>query len=141
MYQGNQLAKIHIGKKALGLDDGDYRAFLFGITRKSSAKDLTVAQRALVIHEMTRRGAFKPKPLTAQQKACVAKWYKLRTLGAVRSKDKSSLNRFCKKQIGKWNIADLTADETNKLLGVLEGWIQKVEHAPDHFSRKKLQEN
>lgn len=140
MYIGNQLAKIHIGKKHMGLSDDEYRAFLIGCTGKASSKDMTKGQRAVVIHEMNRRGAFKTKPLNSQQKACVAKWYKLRTLGAVSSKDKSSLNRFCKNQIGTWNIADLTVDETNKLLGILENWIQKVEHAPDHFIRPKLQE-
>ncbi|MBS9780909.1 MAG: regulatory protein GemA [Gammaproteobacteria bacterium] len=128
MYAGKQLAKIHIGKKELGLDDEDYQAFLFGLTGKSSAKSLTIRQRLLVIAEMQKRGAFKTKPLTGQQKACVAKWYKLRNLGVVSSKDKSSLNRYIKKRFEKWNICDLTTDETNQLLGHLQGWIDKVEH-------------
>ncbi len=132
MYQGNQLAKIHIGKKELCLNDDDYRAFLFGLTGKSSAKDLTIQQRLLVIGEMKKRGAFKKKPLTGQQKACVAKWYKLRHLGIVNSKDKSSLNRYIKKRFGKWNMSDLTTDETNQLLGHLQGWIDKVTPQGQH---------
>ncbi len=128
MYAGNQLAKIHIGKKELGLDDEDYQAFLFGLTGKRSAKYLTIRQRLVVVSEMQKRGAFKKKPLTGQQKACVAKWYTLRKLGAVNSKDKSSLNRYIKKRFGKWNMGDLTTDETNQLLGHLQGWIDKVEH-------------
>ncbi len=130
MYKGNQLAKIHIGKKHMGLSDDEYRAFLLGCTGKSSSKEMTVAERFKIIHEMTRRGAFKDarKPLTGVQKACVAKWYKLRQLGAIGSKDKASLNRFVKKHFNKWNVADLTIKESNKLAGILEGWIKKTEH-------------
>lgn len=137
MYQGNQLAKIHIGKKHMGLTDDEYRAFLMGCTGKSSAKDLTTAQRARVIYEMTRRGAFKraKKPLTGVQKACVAKWYKLRSLGAVNSKDKASLNRFVKANFSKWNVADLTVEQSNKLAGMLEGWIKKTEHTAGQDER------
>lgn len=140
MYQGNNLAKIHIGKKALGLDDDDYRAFLQGFTGKTSAKDMTPRERLLIIREMGKRGAFKTKALTGQQKACVAKWYKLRGLGEVNSKDKSSLNRFVKKQFGKWNVADLNADETNRLLGMLEHWIRRVEHAARPPEQPMLEE-
>ncbi len=140
MYQGNHLAKIHIGKKALGLDDDDYRAFLQGFTGKSSAKDMSTRERLQVIREMGKRGAFKPKPLTGQQKACVAKWYKLRGLGAVSSRDKSSLNRFCKKHLGKWNIGDLNTEETNQLLGMLENWIRKVEHAARCLKQPMIEE-
>lgn len=125
MYIGNQTARIHIGKARLGMDDDTYRAFLQRLTGKSSSKDMTTAQRALVLAEMTRLGAFKDarRPLTRQQRACIAKWYDLRIIGAIVSKDKSSLNRYVKKFLGKWNVADLTDEETNKLYNMLEGWL------------------
>ncbi len=129
MYQGNHKAKIHIGKKALGLDEEDYQAFLYGLTGKTSSKDMTLQQQLLVIREMAKRGAFKTKPLTGQQRACVAKWYELRRLGEVNSKDKSSLNRYCKNHFKKWNICDLDRAETDKLFNMLEGWIQKAREA------------
>lgn len=137
MYQGNQLAKIHIGKKHMGLTDDEYRAFLIGCTGKSSSKDMSNAQRLRVIHEMTRRGAFKrsKKPLTGVQKACVAKWYKLRRLGAVNSSDKASFNRYVKQRFNKWNVADLTVSESNQLAGQLEHWIKKVEHTAGQDER------
>ncbi len=129
MYQGNTLAKIHIGQKELGLDEEDYRAFLYGLTGKTSSKEMTLQQQLFVIREMEKRGAFKTKPLTDQQNACVAKWDYLRKLGEVRSKNKSSLNRFAKNKFKKWNICDLTPEETNKLTGMLESWIKKAEAA------------
>ncbi len=126
MYQGNTKAKIHIGKKALGLNDEDYQAFLYGLTGKTSSKDMSLQQQFIVIREMAKRGAFKTQPLTDQQRACVAKWYELRRLGEVNSKDKSSLNRYCKKHFKKWNVSALGKAETDKLFNMLEGWIQKA---------------
>ena len=126
MYIGNQTARIHIGKARLGMDDDTYRAFLQRLTGKSSSKDMTTAQRALVLAEMTRLGAFKDarRPLTRQQRACLGKWYDLRKRGIVHSKDKSSFNRYIKRYFGKNNLADLADDETNKLYNMLEGWLQ-----------------
>lgn len=126
MYVGNQLARIHIGKKALGWDDETYRDWLaLNFNGKRSAKDLTLAERAMAIVKLEKLGAFKPKPLTRQQKACVAKWYELRRMGVVKSKDKSSLNRFTKKHLGVWSISDLTDAQTDKLYSMLESWIEK----------------
>ena len=126
MYIGNQTARIHIGKARLGMDDDTYRAFLQRLTGKTSSKDMTTAQRALVLAEMTRLGAFKDarRPLTRQQRACLGKWYDLRKRGIVHSKDKSSFNRYIKRYFGKNNLADLADDETNKLYNMLEGWLQ-----------------
>lgn len=126
MYIGNQTARIHIGKARLGMDDDTYRAFLQRLTGKSSSKDMTTAQRALVLAEMTRLGAFKDarRPLTRQQRACLGKWYELRKRGIVHSKDKSSFNRYIKRYFGKNNLADLADEETNTLYNMLEGWLQ-----------------
>ena len=126
MYIGNQTARIHIGKARLGMDDDTYRAFLQRLTGKSSSKDMSTGQRARVLMEMTRLGAFKDarRPLTRQQRACLGKWYDLRKRGIVHSKDKSSFNRYIKRHFGKNNLADLADDETNKLYNMLEGWLQ-----------------
>ena len=113
MYPGNQKARIHIGQKALGMDDDTYRAFLQRLTGKSSSKAMTIGERARVLAEMTRL-----------QRACLGKWYELRKRGIVHSKDKSSFNRYIKRYFGKNNLADLSDGETNKLYNMLEGWLQ-----------------
>ena len=117
MYPGNQKARIHIGQKALGMDDDTYRAFLQRLTGKSSSKAMTIGERARVLAEMTRLGAFRDarRPLPRQQRACLGKWYELRKRGIVHSKDKSSFNRYIKRYFGKNNLADLSDGETNKL--------------------------
>ena len=55
------LARIHLVKKQLGLDDGTYRELLSGLTGKSSTKEMTRQERWIVIQEMTRlSGPFPP---------------------------------------------------------------------------------
>ena len=54
------MAKIHIGKKDLGLDDGTYRDVLWRVTGKRSCKDMTIAQLQDVVKDMEKSG-FKPK--------------------------------------------------------------------------------
>ena len=129
MYVGNQKARIHIGKTKLGMDDDTYRAFLMRITGKDSSAKMDDGERAKVIIEMTRLGAFKNERrlLTRQQRACLAKWYTLRKIGAVKSKDKSSFNRYIKERFGRWNLADLSDGDTSKLYNMLEGWIESVD--------------
>jgi len=59
----DMLAKIHIAKKELRLEDGDYRALLVRITSVDSAKLLSDRQAEAVLTEMQRLG-WKPKAST-----------------------------------------------------------------------------
>lgn len=54
------MAKVHIGKKDLGLDDDTYRDVLWRVTGKRSCSDMTIAQLQDVVKDMESRG-FKPK--------------------------------------------------------------------------------
>nr|WP_321482215.1 regulatory protein GemA [uncultured Cohaesibacter sp.] len=54
------LAKIHIAKKDLGLDETTYRSLLMRITGKDSAGQMSEPQRETVLAEMRRLG-WKPK--------------------------------------------------------------------------------
>lgn len=47
-----QLARIHILKKDLGMNDDEYRTMLHQVVGKESAKDLTVGQRNRVIDHL-----------------------------------------------------------------------------------------
>ncbi|TBV12774.1 gp16 family protein [Stutzerimonas kirkiae] len=57
------LAKIHIAKAQLGLDDETYRALLARVAGVHSAKELTPRQVGAVLAEFQRLG-FEPKPAT-----------------------------------------------------------------------------
>lgn len=54
------MAKVHIGKKDLGLDDDTYRDVLWRVTGKRSCSDMSIAQLQDVVKDMESRG-FKPK--------------------------------------------------------------------------------
>lgn len=55
----NPLAAIHVAKKQLDMQDDDYRAVLFRVAGKSSARDLSPGQCGLVLDEFRRMG-FQP---------------------------------------------------------------------------------
>lgn len=54
------MAKVHIAKKDLGLDDDTYRDVLERVTGKRSCKGMTIAQLESVIKDMEAHG-FTPK--------------------------------------------------------------------------------
>ena len=56
------IAKIHIAKNQLAMDDDTYRAVLMRITRKTSCKDCTNFQLAGVVREMERLGFGDKRP-------------------------------------------------------------------------------
>jgi phage gp16-like protein len=60
MPRNPSLAKIHIAKKELGLDEDTYRAMLQQHGGVASAKDLTPLGAARVLQHLERAG-FKPK--------------------------------------------------------------------------------
>lgn len=54
--RSRDLARIHIGKKALRLDDETYRSMLYQVTGLRSAKDLDGRQRYQVLDRMKQLG-------------------------------------------------------------------------------------
>jgi len=56
------MAKIHVAKKVLGLDDDIYRAMLRRITRRDSCSKMTLAQLDDVVAEMKRLGWQEEPP-------------------------------------------------------------------------------
>lgn len=70
-----ELAKIHIAKQQLGLDDETYRSMLWTVARVRSAADLDHAGRQAVLDHLKARG-FKPpsKPdVTSIKRPLIAK--------------------------------------------------------------------
>ena len=62
-----QLARIHMGKKALGLDEETYRSLLRRVGGQDSSAKMTPAQRNAVIKEMVRLG-FKEQDRKERRK-------------------------------------------------------------------------
>ena len=52
----NIMAKIHIGKKELGLDEETYRQGLQQITGKTSCREMNIAELLKVLQAMQAKG-------------------------------------------------------------------------------------
>lgn len=69
-YTKSMIAKIHIAKSQLGLDDATYRAMLISVTGKNSCTKCSASHLQAVLAELRRKGwnpAFTPTPKAKQQ--------------------------------------------------------------------------
>lgn len=77
-YKSKELAKIHIAKKELGMDDDTYRDMLMQIAKVSSAADLSATGRAKVLEHLKSKGfkgkkTYTQRPHSADNKAQILK--------------------------------------------------------------------
>ncbi len=77
-YKTSELAKIHIAKKELAMDDDTYRAMLMQVAGVSSAADLSADGRAKVLEHFKAAGfkgkkTYTKRPHTADNKAQIKK--------------------------------------------------------------------
>lgn len=105
----NLLAKIHIAKQQLGLDDDDYRCLLDSLIALQSCKTATIDQLETVMREMCRLGfrakqsnrslspPTKHNPEHEQIDKIRALWIDLGRRGVVRSPTEESLRKFAKR--------------------------------------------
>ena len=146
MSRNPMLAKIHIAKKELGLDDGTYRTILERITGKSSSSGLPDSQLDAVLTEFKRLG-WKPKAATATAKTDAGKntrrrisdkphvrkvfaiWDDLCSQGIPVIANRTGLlafvARMTKTESRPGGIADpewLSAEEANKVVEGLKAW-------------------
>ena len=147
----NELAKIHIAAKELGLSKQAYRDIIaLNFPGKSSSKDLTLQQRAQLLAIFVARG-FKPRsgktvkhgrtatrrkddnfikippgPYAKQQKKVLAMWAEL-------GYDVATLNARCKRQ---WKIDRFEWLQDYEALHILITDLQQRCHQvgidPDH---------
>nr|WP_321460425.1 regulatory protein GemA [uncultured Cohaesibacter sp.] len=102
------LAKIHIAKKELGLDDATYRALLLRVTGKDSSGRMTETERAAVLSELKRQG-WKSKSTDGKHRPPSSKSYIRLMYAIAKNIDakgywelpfKEALRAFVKKETG-----------------------------------------
>jgi phage gp16-like protein len=100
----NQIAKIHIAKKQLGLDDDTYRAALKVATGKTSCKGMSSAELDRVLAHFKAKGfkvrskakrAFSNKSYV---RLIYALWASCHKLGEIQDGSKSALRSFVAKR-------------------------------------------
>lgn len=130
----SSIAAIHVARKQLDLDEDVYRAKLVAITGKSSAKDMTEAERQKVLGEFRKVG-FRPAPgrvagrrqLTGPYaKKLQALWIAAWNLGLVDDRDDKAMLAFVKRQTGLDDTRFLHhADDGRAAIEGLKGWLKR----------------
>ncbi|HHM6772721.1 TPA: gp16 family protein [Pseudomonas aeruginosa] len=118
------LAKIHIAKAQLGLDDDDYRALLGRVAGVRSAKELGPRQVAQVLVEFQRLG-WKPEskqqgratPKVPQNRKVVLK--KVEALLASASRPWSYADAMAKRMFQRERVEWLDDDQLYRLMQAL----------------------
>lgn len=118
------IAKIHIAKKTLCLDDDTYRDVLrLATSGKTSCKDMDIAELERVLYAMQKKG-FKPtsknkgsKPRVAQSRQRMLS--KIEALLADDGKHWNYAKAMAKRMFGKEAIEFLTDAEMHKLTQAL----------------------
>jgi phage gp16-like protein len=129
------LAKIHIAKKDLGLDDETYRAVLFTVARVHSSADLDHAGRAAVLAHFKARG-WQSKPAAKskqniklsdepQHKMIRGLWLELFNMGVVVDPSEKAISRFIKNQTKIERMEWLNTKQASQLIEILKQWRQR----------------
>ncbi|MBM3929088.1 MAG: regulatory protein GemA [Sphingomonadales bacterium] len=124
------LKAIHVGRKALGLDDDDYRATLERITGKRSAAQLTEAQRRNVIREFRRLGMGASPNATAVTGPFASKlkalWLSAYNLGVAADRRDSAMVAFVERQTGIARVQWLREPrDARRAIEGLKAWIAR----------------
>ncbi|AFL76206.1 gp16 family protein [Thiocystis violascens] len=131
----NDLAKIHIAKQALGLDDATYRAMLQRIGGVDSSAQLDPVGRRALLAEF-RAAGWKPTPGKAanaralasdpQSRMIRALWLRLHQAGKVRDPSEKSLAQYVKRQTRIDRLDWLSAAQARRVIEALKGWAARV---------------
>lgn len=124
------LKAIHAGRKALGLDDDDYRATLERVTGKRSAAVLTEAQKKAVVQEFRRLGfgasasaSAVTGPFAGKLKAL---WLSAYNLGVVKDRRDSAMIAFVERQTGISHVSWLREPrDARRAIEGLKAWIAR----------------
>lgn len=138
--RNDDLAKIHIAKKALAMDGDSYAGMLTRVVGRplASSKDLTATELKKLLQEMARLG-WNPtkKPATAPtykhktSRYLAALWGDLYRSGHVRDRSKGAFHAWVKSQTGKDHPDWLETSERARLIEALKAWGKRPKET-DH---------
>jgi len=133
------LAKIHIAKKQLGLDDDTYRALLLRVVGKESSRDMSAAEHGRLLAEFERLG-FNPASKAPRKggkapakslagpyaKKLQALWIAGWNLGLIFDRQDSALLAFVSRQTGIERTDWLRdAASAQKAIEALKSWLAR----------------
>ncbi|MCX4349290.1 MAG: regulatory protein GemA [Alphaproteobacteria bacterium] len=136
------IAKIHLAKNQLGLDDDTYRSIIQQAVGKDSSAKCTDKQLEKVIEKLKEKGWKDEKPRKAGDKTrkerksyekpnkpsiskIYALWGVLQRSGKIKSKDKTALDVFVRKYTGVDHVKWLDEVQAQKIIEILKQMIAR----------------
>ena len=134
--RGSMIAKIHIAKKDLGLDDDTYRSIIMQTVGKDSSSKCTDKQLDKVLRALKAKGwknannqkkktRSAPSPLI---KKIYALWGALQQIGEINTTEKTALDSFVKKHTGVDYTHWVDSRQAVKIIEILKKWKERVEN-------------
>ncbi len=140
------MAKIHIAKKQLGLNDVRYRSLLEAVTGKDSCSLMSDDELEHVLEAFKKQGFkthHKPKKTSqktsripmaqdSHSKKIRALWLNLYNLGAIQDPSEEKLTAFAKRMTQVSALHWLDSAQADIVIKALRGWLERVGYAfPD----------
>jgi len=135
------LARIHVAKARLGLDDATYRQVLVSLAGVDSAADLDARGRARVIAALREWGGLggrAPDPAAARRSArqgpsrnahagkLRALWRRMHRAGIVHDGSPEALEHFVAHRTGVVGIGRLTGTQAARVIAALKAWEKRA---------------
>lgn len=130
----SMIAKVHIARKDLALDDTTYRALLMRVTGRESCSKMNMGQISQILDEFKRLGWKPRRPRKsgqrkmaddAQSRMVRGMWITLAQNGIVRDSSEEALAAYVKRMTGMEDLAWLNAAQVNKVINGLRSWLQR----------------
>jgi phage gp16-like protein len=124
MPDRSHLARIHIAKKELNLDDVTYRGVLWDRYGKDSAADLSEREADDLIDLFRQKGW---RPASFRQVGLIhVLWRRLEAAGAIEHPGEKALTAFLEHATGRDDIRRLTVHEASHVIEMLKKWNERV---------------
>jgi phage gp16-like protein len=121
------LAKIHIARKELGLQEAEYRALLQRVAKVESAKDLSDKAAIAVIAEFRRLGwAPKESKRPPAERADIRKIYALWGVLQAGPVDREALREWVKRRFQVSAPEFLKPPQAREAIEQLKAWQKRV---------------
>lgn len=138
--RSNELAKIHIAKAQIPLDDETYRDMLWTVARVRSAKDLDAGGREAVLRHLKRTGWKDRATTTGETRykkgtpAALIRWLwtQLHKAGAVSDSSDRALRRYIGGHLPGGDASEvapqhLNRQDTTLIIEQLKKWHARLE--------------
>jgi len=118
------LAKIHLAKRDLALDEDSYRALVLRVTRCASSADCTRPQLVALLAEFKRLGWGAPRQVStkAHVRKLFALWRAMCEAGIPDKPTAAGLKAFVARMTGVDDPEWLDAAQGRKVIEALKAW-------------------